>query len=356
MTDGEREGISLEELALAARNHAMPYEALRYEVTPAGLHYLLIHYDIPDVDPSTFRLSVAGHVETTLELTLDALRAMPATTIAVTMECAGNGRALFEPRPVSQPWLLGAVGNAEWTGVPLRDALAGAGVRDGALEVLFSGRDRGVEGDLEQAYERSLPLEEAMREEVLLAFQMNGAPLLPQHGFPLRLVVPGWYGMTSVKWLERIKVLTEPFEGYQMATSYRMREDADDPGDPITRIFPRSLMIPPGIPEFATRSRVAESGAHRLEGRAWSGFGPIERVEVSADDGATWTDAELGPEPASAFGWRGWSFDWRAVPGEHVLCCRATDETGATQPLEPEWNVGGYRNTAVQRVPVLVRG
>jgi DMSO/TMAO reductase YedYZ molybdopterin-dependent catalytic subunit len=220
---------------------------------------------------------------------------------------------------------------------------------------LFTGRDRGVEGDIEQAYQRSLPLQEAMGEDVLLAFEMNGAPLLPQHGFPLRLLVPGWYGMTNVKWLERVTVLAEPFDGYQMATSYRMREDLDDPGEPIRRIFPRSLMVPPGIPEFATRARVAAPGTHRLQGRAWSGVGIIERVEVSTDDGGTWADADLGPEPSSAFGWRGWSFDWPAEPGEHVLCCRATDVTGASQPLEPEWNVGGYRNTAVQRVAVLVR-
>src|SRR3989304_3485355 len=183
----------------------MPYEALRYDVTPVGLHYLLIHYDIPGVDVSAFRLSVGGHVETPRELTLDALRAMPSTTLAVTMECAGNGRALLEPRPVSQPWLLGAVGNAEGTGVPLRAVLKGVGARGGA----------GAGGDIEQAYERSLPLHEATAEDVLLAFDMNGAPLLPQHGFPLRLVVPGWYGMASVKWLTRIMLVDRPFEGYQ---------------------------------------------------------------------------------------------------------------------------------------------
>jgi DMSO/TMAO reductase YedYZ molybdopterin-dependent catalytic subunit len=350
------EGISLEELALAARNHAMPHEALRYDVTPVGLHYLLVHYDIPEVDAPSFRLSVGGHVETPLELTLDALRAMPSMTIAVTMECAGNGRALLDPRPISQPWLLGAVGNAEWTGVPVRDVLAGAGVREGSVEVLFTAVDRGVEGDVEQAYERSLPLEEAMREDVFLAFAMNGQALAPQHGFPLRLLVPGWYGMTSVKWLERITVLPEPFEGYQNARGYRMRQDPEEAGEPVTRIFPRSLMVPPGFPVFESRSRVADAGDHGIVGRAWSGFGRIERVGFSDDDGATWADAGLGPEPASAFGWRAWSFRWRAEPGEHVLSCRATDATGATQPLEPEWNVGGYRNTAVQRVPVLVRG
>jgi DMSO/TMAO reductase YedYZ molybdopterin-dependent catalytic subunit len=355
VTGADREGISLEELALAARNHAMPFEALRYDVTPVGLHYLLIHYDIPEVDATSFRLSIGGHVETPLDLTLDALRAMPSTTMAVTMECAGNGRALLDPRPVSQPWLLGAVGNAEWTGVLVRDVLAGAGVREGAVEVLFTAVDRGVEGDVEQVYERSLPLEEAMREDVLLAFEMNGQALSPQHGFPLRLLVPGWYGMTSVKWLERITVLSEPFRGYQNARGYRMRRDPDEVGEPVTRIFPRSLMVPPGFPVFESRSRVADAGDHGIIGRAWSGFGRIERVAFSDDDGETWADADLGPEPASAFGWRAWSFLWRAEPGEHVLCCRATDATGATQPLEPEWNVGGYRNTAVQRAPVLVR-
>jgi len=356
MTGAELEGISLEELALAARNHSMPYEALRYDVTPVGLHYLLIHYDIPDVDPSTFRLSVGGHVRTPLELSLDALRAMPSRTLAVTMECAGNGRALLDPRPVSQPWLLGAVGNAEWTGVPVREVLARAGVQDDAVEVLFTGADRGVEGDEEQTYERSLPLDEAIRgDDVLLAHEMNREPLLPQHGSPLRLVVPGWYGMTSVKWLERITVLTEPFDGYQNARAYRMRQDPDDPGEPVTRVFPRSLMVPPGIPEFATRARIAEAGTHTIVGRAWSGLGLIEGVEVSTDDGSTWSDAVLGPEPTTMFGWRGWSFEWTAEPGEHVLCCRATDSSGATQPLEPDWNVGGYRNTSIQRVPVLVR-
>jgi DMSO/TMAO reductase YedYZ molybdopterin-dependent catalytic subunit len=349
------EDISIAELRLAARNHAMPEEALRHDVTPVGLHYLLIHYDIPKVDATAYRLHVGGHVRTPLELSLDAIRSMPQVTLAVTMECAGNGRALLEPRPISQPWLLGAVGTAEWTGVRLRDVIEAAGVLDGALEVAFAGSDRGVEGEVEQTYERALPLEEARREEVLLAFEMNGAPLLPQHGFPLRLLVPGWYGMASVKWLQRITVLTEPFAGYQNVRGYRWRTDPDDAGEPVTRIFPRSLMVPPGIPVFESRARVAEAGTHPVLGRAWSGLGPIVRVEVSDDGGGTWADAALGPEPPSPFAWRAWTFDWVAEPGERELCCRATDATGATQPLEPAWNVGGYRNTAVQRVPVKVR-
>jgi sulfane dehydrogenase subunit SoxC len=349
------EGFSREELQLAARNHGMPLEALRYDVTPAGLHYLLIHYDIPEVDVGAWRLQVGGLVRRPLELSLDDLHRRPTVTHQVTLECAGNGRALLDPRPLSQPWLLEAVGNAEWTGVSLRDLLDEAGVAEDGMEVLFTGLDRGVEGEIEQDYERSLPVSEATREEVLLAFEMNGRPLLPQHGFPLRLIVPGWYGMAHVKWLRRITVLADRFEGYQQSHSYRLRSDPEEVGEPLTRIRPRSLMVPPGIPEFLTRSRVVEAGTHVVGGRAWSGLGPIERVEVSDDEGRTWWDATLDEPPPDAFAWRGWSFEWHASPGERILSCRATDATGATQPLESAWNVGGYTNNAVQRISVLVR-
>ncbi len=348
-------GITREELQLAARNHGMPLEALRYDVTPPGLHYLLIHYDIPQIDADAWRLRVGGLITRPLELSLSDLRQRTTVTRAVTLECAGNGRALLEPRPLSQPWLLEAVGTAEWTGVPLRDVLEEAGVEPGAAELVFTGLDRGVEGEIEQAYERSLSIDESMREDVLLAFAMNGQALPPQHGAPLRLIVPGWYGMTSVKWLSRITAVGEEFGGYQMATSYRFRSDPDEVGEAVTRIRPRSLMIPPGIPEFLTRSRVLDAGTHTLVGRAWSGLGAIERVEFSQDDGATWSDARLHPPHRDASAWRGWSSEWAASAGERVLCCRATDSTGAMQPLEASWNVGGYANNAVQRVPVLVR-
>jgi sulfane dehydrogenase subunit SoxC len=277
-------------------------------------------------------------------------------TMPVTLECAGNGRAQLSPRPVSQPWLLEAVGTAEWTGTPLAGVLEEAGFAEDAVDVLFRGLDRGVEGDQEQQFERSLSLEDAMREEVLLAYAMNGGPLPPQHGFPLRLVVPGWYGMTSVKWLAAITVLEEPFDGYQQARGYRLRQTPDDAGEPVSRTLPRSLMVPPGIPDFATRERTVEPGPCPVRGRAWSGFGPIERVEVSADGGASWSDAILGPQ-ASKWAWRGWEWTWNAgEPGTYELCCRATDGAGNVQPLEAPWNLGGYANNAVQRVPVVVGG
>jgi DMSO/TMAO reductase YedYZ molybdopterin-dependent catalytic subunit len=188
---------------------------------------------------------------------------------------------------------------------------------------------------------------------VLLAYELNGAPLPPQHGFPLRLLVPGWYGMTNVKWLERIEILERPFGGYQQAQGYRLRQNEDEAGEPLQRMLPRSLLVPPGIPEFLTRERTVRAGDCLLEGRAWSGIAPVERVDVSDDGGATWAEAELDP-PEGRWAWRGWRFDWDAKPGEHLLCSRARDEAGNEQPLEPAWNLGGYANNAVQTVRVTV--
>ncbi|MDQ1037691.1 DMSO/TMAO reductase YedYZ molybdopterin-dependent catalytic subunit [Streptomyces sp. V3I8] len=353
---GPAEGIGHEELALAARNHGLPLEALRYDVTPPGLHYVLVHYDIPAADAGTWTLPVHGRVRTPLTLDLAALRALPSVTHRVTMECAGNGRARLTPRPVSQPWLVEAVGTADWTGVPLRTLLARAGVEPDAVEVVFTGADHGVERGVEQDYARSLSLADATAAdpEVLVAYEMNGAPLPPQHGYPLRLIVPGWYGMASVKWLTDITVTDTPFTGFQQAVAYRYRQSPDEPGEPITRIAPRALMIPPGFPDFMSRTRVVRPGPVPLEGRAWSGRAPVVRVEVSTDDGTTWQDAELAPSPADgdAWSWRRWHTSWDAAPGHHVLTVRATDAEGTAQPLTQPWNRGGFANNEVQRITV----
>jgi DMSO/TMAO reductase YedYZ molybdopterin-dependent catalytic subunit len=347
-------GISLEELELAARNHGMPLEALCYPITPIGLHYLLAHYDIPLVDPGSWRLTVGGLVDRELSLTLAQVRARPDTEIAVTMECAGNGRARLSPRPFSQPWLQEAVGTARWRGTPLAPLLEEAGVQDGAVEIVFAGLDRGIEGDEEQDFARSLTLEEAIGGEAILAYEINGHPLPPQHGFPLRLVVPGWYGMTNVKWLTRVEAVGVPFTGPQQSRSYRIRLREDEPGVALTRMRPRALMTPPGTPHFPARHRTVAAGEVILEGRAWSGFAPIDRVDVSVDGGRTWAAAELERDVDSAWAWSLWRHRWNAEPGETELSCRATDAAGNAQPLQPEWNVGGYGNNAVQRVAVTV--
>ncbi|HUZ16214.1 MAG TPA: sulfite oxidase [Gaiellaceae bacterium] len=346
--------IDLDELQLAARNHGMPLELLRDPITPAGLHYLLIHFDIPHVDADTWRLEIGGLVRQPLSLSLAELRARPARTIPVTLECAGNGRALIPDHTPSQPWLREAVGTAEWTGTPLAPILAEAGLADSVCELVFTGLDRGIQHEIEHDYARSLRVAEALGEDVLLAYEMNGAPLPPQHGFPVRLVVPGWYGMAHVKWLRAITAIADEFEGYQQAGTYRiMRFEDDVDGPPVERMLPRSLLVPPGIPDFLSRERHLAAGRVVLRGRGWSGQAPVERVEVSDDGGATWAEAELEP-PLGPYAWRGFSFGWDAAPGEYELCCRATDGAGNTQPPEPAWNYGGFCNNAVQRIRVSV--
>ena len=348
----EPDAFYKEDVQLALRNRGMPLEGLRYPITPTGMHYLLTHFDIPWTDAAAWQLQVSGMVSRELSLDMDDIRSRPAVTLAVTMECAGNGRALLSPRPISQPWMGDAIGTAEWNGTPLRDILAEAGIGEDTVEVLFSGLDRGVQGDEVQDYQRSLTLAEATRDEVILAYEMNGRPLEPQHGYPLRLIVPGWYGMTSVKWLDRIEAIGEPFQGYQME-SYRYTQSDDDPGEPVDLMRVRALMVPPGVPDFLTRYRLLEPGPVTIMGRAWAGRKTVTRVEFSVDGGSTWADALLD-EPISRFAWRGWSFTWDAWPGRHVLSVRATDEEGNFQPTKQPWNLFGMGNNEVQRVDVLV--
>ncbi len=354
-TEPGDEAVGHDELRLASRNHAMPLEALALDVTPVGLHFVMCHYDIPLLDTRPWRLDVVGLVEMPRSLSVDDLRALPSVTATVTMECAGNGRSLLRPRPVGQPWVDGGVGTAQWTGTPLADVLAAAGVQEGAVDVVFSGADHGTEHGSEQDYARSLSVADATSDDVLLAWAMNGAPLAPQHGAPLRLVVPGWYGMASVKWLRRIEIRDTTFTGFHQTRAYRVRESGRDVGVPVRRIRPRALLRPPGFPDYLSRIRVVEVGDHELTGRAWCGSAPVTRVEVSTDDGDTWADAEVSAAPGSA-AWQAWRWRWAARrPGRAMLRARAHAADGSVQPDDPRWNVHGVVNNATQRVEVLVR-
>lgn len=244
---------------------------------------MLTHYDIPAADPATWTVDITGMVDRELALSLEDLAAMEQHTVRVTMECAGNGRSDVQPRPLSQPWITGAVGTADWSGVRVRDVLADAGIAEGAVDVVSRGADHGVERGVEQNYERGLPGRKALEPDLILATAMSGQPLLPQHGFQVRLVVHGWHGMASVKWLREIRVVDEQFEGFQHQ-AYRIRAYVDDVGTPITQIEPRALVSPPGFPDFMSRTRVVEVGRTEVRGRAWSGWGPVTRVEFSPDD------------------------------------------------------------------------
>lgn len=350
-TDGP---FSREEVRLANRNSGTPLEALRHDVTPVGLHYLLNHFDVPYVpDAEGWSVSIGGEVVRPSEVSLGEIRRAPSKTLRVTMECAGNGRANHAPRWPSQPWIDGAVATSEWIGTPLRPFLDRAGLKPTAKNIVFSGIDRGFDAS-EHDYERSLSCDMALSEDVLLVYAMNGQPLLPQHGFPLRLVVPGWYGMASVKWLARITAIDHAFEGHQQVGTYVYRTTRDEPGVPVTTMRVKSLMVPPGIPDWYTRTRVVDAGTVVVHGRAWSGDGaPITRVEFACD--GEWRDVALEPTHASPYAWRAWHATWQATRGDHVLGCRATDANGQVQPDVAPWDVGGFGNNAPQAVEVKVR-
>ncbi|WP_299849573.1 sulfite oxidase [uncultured Roseovarius sp.] len=340
------------ERSLANRNSGTLLETLALDVTPTGAHYLLTHFDTPLLDDSTHRLTFQGAFTHPFEMSMDDIRARPQVTLPVTLECAGNGRASLSPRRYSMPWNCEAVGTYEWTGTLLAPLIAQAKPAKDVVEISFTGVDYGYDSGIGHFFGRSLTLAQLEELEVLLVYAMNGQPLLPQHGAPLRIVVPGWYGMASVKWLSSIEALTEPFRGYQQVNTYRYKDNDQDEGRPITEIRVKSLMVPPGVPDWISRARFVEPGPVTIGGRAWSGAGrAITRVEFGVD--GIWHEADLTGR-SSRYAWTGWRADWQAEPGTHVLQCRATDETGAVQPLDPPWDLSGFGNNAVQTVRVFV--
>lgn len=320
-------------------------------VMPNAHFYVRNHFQIPRLDPSTWRLHVAGLVERPLSLSLPDLKNMRSQTLVVTLECAGNGRSLLEPPVEGERWDLGAVSTAEWTGVPLAEVLDRAGVTAGAREVLFRSVDRGaVPGRTEPVhFERSLALDDARSSEVLLAYAMNGEPLPIQHGYPLRVIVPGWYAVTSVKWLSEIELIDKPFTGYYQSDVYvyEWNREGQITREPVTLQRVRSLITEPSANNEVERGELA------IRGVAWSGATPIASVEVSIANGP-WRQARmLGNRTRHSWQW--WELITRLDnPGTITLRARATDQAGRTQPDAPEWNRLGYGNNVIQQVPIRV--
>lgn len=317
-------------------NAESPLEALSGVVPPSELHFVRSHFPFPD-HPGT--LTIGGEVRHPTVHSLDVLRDRAVSTVVTTLECAGNGRAFLDPPAPGEPWRLGAVGTAEWTGVMLRDLLAEAGVGERAVEILFRGADSGEPAGLGRtiAYERSLRL--PVPADVIVALEMNGRPLPREHGAPFRLIVPGWYGMASVKWLTEIVAIATPFRGFYQADRYVID------GAPLNEIAPRALIVAP-----ADGARVL-AGPSTIHGYAWSGRTTVERVEVSTDGGATWTVAPLGHAVGRA--WRTWELAWNPQElGPTTLLARATNADGERQPLDQVRNALGYGNNAAQ--PVIV--
>ena len=343
---------SAEEVQLANRNSGALLETLAQDITPAGTHYLLSHFDVPILEATTHKLEFSGAFSNPFKITLKELQALPQISVPVTLECAGNGRAGVSPRNFSMPWMYEAVGTALWTGTPLAPLIERASPLPGVEDFAFIGADKGFDKGVPHHFGRSLTPEEFKRLDVLLVWGMNGEPLLPQHGAPLRMIVPGWYGMASVKWLTRIEALTRRYEGFQQVETYRYRTTSDEAGTPVTGIRVKSLMRPPGVPDWVTRKRWVAAGQVELSGRAWSGDGvEIASVEVLLD--GEWREAELLGRQGK-YAWTAWRINWNATPGRHILACRATDANGSAQPLEAPFDRAGFGNNSVHRLEVHV--
>jgi DMSO/TMAO reductase YedYZ molybdopterin-dependent catalytic subunit len=320
-------------------------------VMPNARFYVRNHFQTPRLDPASWHLDVHGLVDRPLRLSLRDLHNMRSETLVATLECAGNGRSAFDPPAEGEQWQLGAVSTAEWTGVPLAEILDRAGPTPEALEIVFRGADQGDVGEPADPirFERSLPVTDAGHSGSLLAYAMNGEPLPLEHGYPMRLIVPGWYAVASVKWLTEIEAIGSPFTGYFQAKRYvyETQRNGIVAREPVRLQQVRSVITQPSAGQEVT------AGDLVVRGVAWSGAAPIDKVEVSIGTGP-WQNARLIGQ-RHRHSWQWWELLTRIdSPGQTTLRARATDLASRTQPERPHWNRLGYGGNAVHHVPLLV--
>jgi DMSO/TMAO reductase YedYZ molybdopterin-dependent catalytic subunit len=341
-------------------NLEFPFHTLDSFLTPNDRFYVRNHNAVPTIEAKKWRLNVVGAVKKPLELTYDQLLDLPAETLTVTLECAGNGRALLRPKVKGVPWEFGAVGTAKWKGVLLSTVLDKVGLKPGAVDVVLEGADKGeLKNEIKPVGEsfpfaRGMPLAKARSGDVLLAYRMNDAVLPEAHGFPLRAVVGGWYGMASIKWLSRIVVTEKPFSGYEQTIDYTVWERTDGVPSltPITDMQVKASIARPKADETLPPNK-----DYRVHGAAWTGGdSAIDKVEVSTDGGKTWSAATLlGKETPLC--WRLWEYTWKTPgSGKHTLMARATDKKGRVQPLERDADRRNYMINHVLPIEVAVGG
>ena len=325
-------------------------------LTPNDSFFVRQHLPRPaPIDAAAWRLTVNGMVSKPLELTLADLQKMPQATVPATIECTGNGRGFYTPKVPGIQWGRGAIGNAEWAGPRVSDILKAAGASSSAAFLEADGADKGVASTPD--FLRSLPIKKAMHPSTILALKMNGQPIPDIHGFPARLIVPGWDGTSSVKWVVRLSAAAEANKGFFMNPGYRYPKYALPPGTPAR---PAELEVIEGMPVKSSitapedQNKLALGGAITIRGFAWAGEQAIERVEVSTDGGSRWHDAQLST-PKLPFAWRLFHLDWRpSDPGYYTILSRATDTSGRVQPIVATWNPSGYLWNAIDRVGVTV--
>jgi DMSO/TMAO reductase YedYZ molybdopterin-dependent catalytic subunit len=324
-----------------------------HAVTPNEHFYIRSHFAAPKIEGSSWRLDVGGLVERPFRLSLEELERLPAQVETVTLECAGNGRAFLEPNVAGEQWAMGAVSTAEWTGVRLAEILDRAGVQSEARGLVFKGGDGATADPVGSAgrFDRSLTLDEARESEVLLAYLMNGEPLSGHHGYPVRAVVPGWYGVASVKWLAEIEVIDRPFIGHFQTERYVFKGQRHGvlENEPVRQQRVRGLITHPEAGDEVDNASVS------VRGFAWSGVAPVARVEISVNGGACQRAVLSGRR--STHCWQAWEAAVRIdKPGLATIRARAADEAGREQPEQPEWNSLGYGNNAIHEVTVRARG
>jgi DMSO/TMAO reductase YedYZ molybdopterin-dependent catalytic subunit len=327
------------------KNLESPFDRIGSYLTPTELFYIRSHFPAPTLDRASYQLHVDGAVRRPLSLSYEELRRMPSETRVATLECAGNSRVFLVPQVQGAQWELGAVSNAEWTGVPLRALLELAGLEEEACEIVFEGADRGIPKDEPRpprpiSYAWGLPRAKAIQPEVLIAYQMNGRDLPQDHGFPVRAIVPGHYGMASVKWLTRIQAVREPFHGYWQTSDYAYWALMED--KPVRRAL-GEMQLKSEIARPRVYETLAPNQIYPVVGAAWAGETDVSEIEVSTDGGRTWAEAEF-LDGARRHAWRRWRFDWLTPkePGQYTLMARAKDSSGALQPEEHDQNYGVY--------------
>ena len=346
----EKAALTPIELSPKPEDHEMPVEGFVDEITPTENFFVRCHTYTPQVTLADWKLSIDGLVNTPLTLTLDDLKKLPHVELVSVLECAGNGRSFYKPIMAGAQWKFGGVGNARWTGVRLRDVLQKAGLKPGATQLLLDGADVPL-GKMPD-FQRTVTVAKGLDPDTMLAWAMNGQPLTMEHGFPLRLVAPGWASDSWVKWLQHIDVLDHEFDGFWMKTAYRHPSHPVAPGTAVDA----KDMIP--VTDLSVKSVIAigdwvKPGVVAVQGAAWSNGSPIAKVEISADGGTSWNLAKL-TGTGTKYGFRKFAYAWKATEGEHSLIARATDAAGKSQPMQEDWNPSGYLWNVAQTRKVLV--
>jgi sulfite oxidase len=331
-----------------------PVSLLKDYLTPHELFYVRHHAYAPTVDANAWKLTIDGEVDKPYTLTLDELKKFPKATVTVTLECAGNGRAFYEPPIPGIQWERGAVGTARWTGARLADVLKRAGVKTTGKYVALDGADKAVGKQPE--FIRNLPIDKALHVDTILAYEMNGQPLPPLHGFPLRAVASGWEGAYAVKWLTHIQVIPQEHEGFFVKTAYRYPNRRVAPGEAVAPqdMLPVSGLVVKSFLNAPLEGAKLKAGPVRVSGFAWAGESFITKVEVSDDNGATWKLAQLGKE-RERYAWQSFEYTFNITkPGSYLLMSRATDDKGNVQPVAPQWNPSGYLWNVIDQVRIHV--